>query len=39
MGIDKKMSNGKVVSTEILMKVCKALYCDVGYIIEFVEDV
>lgn len=33
-----KMSKGEVVSTEILMKVCKALHCDVGDVIEFIED-
>ena len=33
-----KMSKGEVVSTEILMKVCKALHCDVGDIVEFMED-
>ncbi|MCH5280548.1 MAG: helix-turn-helix transcriptional regulator [Lachnospiraceae bacterium] len=33
-----KMSKGEVVSTEILMKVCKALHCDVGDIVEFIED-
>ena len=25
-----KMSKGEVVSTEVLMKVCKVLHCDVG---------
>lgn len=34
-----KMSKGETVSMEILMKVCKALHCDVGEIVEFIEDV
>lgn len=34
-----KMSKGEAVSMEILMKVCKALHCDVGDIVEFIEDV
>lgn len=34
-----KMSKGEAVSMEILMKVCKALHCDVGEIIEFIDDV
>ncbi len=33
-----KMSKGGVVSTEVLMKVCKVLHCDVGDIVEFVDD-
>lgn len=33
-----KMSKGEVVSTEILMKVCKTLHCDIGDIVEFIED-
>lgn len=33
-----KMSKGKVVSTEVLMKVCKVLHCDVGDIVEFIDD-
>lgn len=32
-----KMSKGENVSMEVLMKVCKALNCDVGDIMEFVE--
>lgn len=28
-----KMSKGEVVSTEVLMKVCKVLHCDVGDIV------
>lgn len=34
-----KMSKGEAVSMEILMKVCKALHCDIGEIVEFIEDV
>lgn len=34
-----KMSKGEAVSMEILMKVCKALHCDVGEIVEFIENV
>ena len=33
-----KMSKGEVVSTEVLMKVCKVLQCDVGDIVEFIDD-
>lgn len=33
-----KMSKGKLVGTEILMKVCKILHCDIGDIVEFIED-
>ena len=33
-----KMSKGEVVSTEVLMKVCKVLRCDVGDIVEFIND-
>jgi DNA-binding Xre family transcriptional regulator len=32
-----KMSKGETVSTEVLMKVCKVLKCNVGDIIDFVE--
>ena len=32
-----KMSKGENVSMEVLMKVCKALECDVSDIMEFVE--
>ena len=32
-----KMSKGETVSTEVLMKVCKVLHCDVGDIGEFIE--
>jgi len=31
-----KMSKGETVSMEILMKVCKALSCDVSDIMEFI---
>lgn len=30
-----KLSKGEVVSMEVLMKVCKALNCDIGDIMEF----
>ena len=33
-----KMSKGETVSTEVLMKVCKVLRCDVGDIVEFIDD-
>lgn len=33
-----KMSKGEVVSTEVLMKVCQVLHCNVGDIIDFIED-
>lgn len=33
-----KMSKGEVVSMEVLMKVCKVLHCDVGSIVEFIND-
>jgi DNA-binding Xre family transcriptional regulator len=32
-----KMSKGETVSTEVLMKVCKVMQCNVGDIIDFVE--
>lgn len=32
-----KMSKGEVVSTEVLMKVCKVLHCDFGDIVEFID--
>ena len=32
-----KMSKGEPVSTEVLMKICKELHCDIGDIVEFVE--
>ena len=31
-----KMSKGETVSMEILMKVCKALDCDISDIVEFI---
>lgn len=31
-----KMSKGETVSTEVLMKICKYLQCDVGDIVEFI---
>ena len=33
-----KMSKGETVSTEVLMKVCKVLHCDVGDIVEFIDN-
>ena len=30
--------NKEVVSTEVLMKVCQVLHCNVGDIIDFIED-
>ncbi len=33
-----KMSKGRAVSTEVLRKVCKVLHCDVGDIVEFIDD-
>lgn len=33
-----KMSKGEVVGAEILMKVCKTLHCEIGDIVEFIED-
>ena len=32
-----KMSKGETVSTEVLMRICKVLHCDVGDIVEFVD--
>lgn len=32
-----KMSKGETVSLEILMKVCKALACDISDIVEFID--
>ena len=31
-----KMSKGETVSTEVLMKICKALECDIGDIMELI---
>lgn len=33
-----KMSKGEVVSTEVLMKVCLVLHCNVGDIVDFIEN-
>lgn len=33
-----KMSKGETVSTEVLMKICQVLDCNVGDIIDFVND-
>lgn len=33
-----KMSRSEAVSTEVLMKICKVLHCDVGDIMEFIDD-
>ena len=33
-----KMSKGEVVSTEVLMKVCQVLRCNVGDIVDFIEN-
>ena len=33
-----KMSKGEVVSTEVLMKVCKVLNCNVGDIVDFIDE-
>ena len=33
-----KMSKGEPVSTEVLMKICKYLQCDVGDIMEFIDE-
>ena len=33
-----KMSKGETVSTEVLMKICKYLQCNVGDIMEFIDD-
>lgn len=32
-----KMSKGEIVSTEVLMKVCSVLHCNVGDIVDFIE--
>ncbi|MCI9595480.1 MAG: helix-turn-helix transcriptional regulator [Lachnospiraceae bacterium] len=32
-----KMSKGETVSTEVLMKICKVLQCNIGDIVDFVE--
>ena len=33
-----KMSKGEPVKMEVLMKICHALKCDIGDIVEFVEE-
>ena len=33
-----KMSRSETVSTEVLMKVCKVLHCDVGDIVEVIDN-
>lgn len=33
-----KMSKGETVSTEVLMKICQVLHCNVGDIMDFVEN-
>lgn len=32
-----KMSKGETVSTDVLMRICKVLHCDIGDIVEFIE--
>ena len=33
-----KMSKGETVSLDVLMKVCKMLHCDIGDIVEFIDE-
>ena len=33
-----KMSKGEAVSIEVLMKVCQVLHCNIGDIVDFVEN-
>ncbi|MGN0293264.1 MAG: helix-turn-helix domain-containing protein [Lachnospiraceae bacterium] len=33
-----KMSKGEAVSMEVLMKVCQVLHCNIGDIVDFVEN-
>ena len=33
-----KMSKGETVSIDVLMKVCKMLHCDIGDIVEVIDD-
>lgn len=33
-----KMSRGETVSMEVLLKICQVLHCDVGDIVEFIDD-
>lgn len=37
-GTITKMSRSEPVSTEVLMKICKYLQCDVGDIMEFIDN-
>ena len=32
-----KMSKGETVSTEVLMKICEALHCNIGDVVDFIE--
>lgn len=32
-----KMSKGEIVSTEVLMKICSVLHCNVGDIVDLIE--
>ena len=34
-----KLSKGETVSMEVLMKICKALECDIGDIMELIPDI
>ena len=34
----RKMSRSEPVSTEVMMKICKVLHCNVGDIEDFIED-
>ena len=33
-----KMSKGETVSLDVLIKVCKMLHCDIGDIVEFIDE-
>mgnify|MGYP001783547348 CR=1 FL=1 len=33
-----KMSKGETVSLDVLMKVCNMLHCDIGDIVEFIDE-
>lgn len=33
-----KMSKGEAVSTEVLMKICMILHCNIGDIVDFIEN-
>lgn len=37
-GVITKMGKGEVVTTTVLAKICKALDCNIGDIMEFVDD-